>query len=144
MTQSYAQWAPYVCAARDVAEKSSSNNVLRDDRDFMVILGWLHYHYVLGNFTVLHWPRGISPGEWVERYDGIGIVPLDNPLADHVAVSQGTHSTIFDVPRLKLLLRSLYIPRVHRTSCYNTSYEHWRTYEARLTRGSLQMPTRTT
>ncbi|EEU37968.1 uncharacterized protein NECHADRAFT_84314 [Fusarium vanettenii 77-13-4] len=86
LTQSYAQWAPYICAARDVAEKSSSNNVLRDDGDFMIILGWLHYHYVLGNFTILHWPRGISPGEWVERYDGTGAVPLDNPLADHVAL----------------------------------------------------------
>lgn len=58
----------------------------------MIILGWLHYHYVLGNFTILHWPCGISPGEWVERYDGTGAVPLDNPLADHVAVCQHTHT----------------------------------------------------
>lgn len=55
VSHSYTSWAGYVCNAQAITHILNIDRVYRTDSDFSNLLGWMHYHYVIGYFTVAHW-----------------------------------------------------------------------------------------
>ncbi|KFH41725.1 hypothetical protein ACRE_075650 [Hapsidospora chrysogenum ATCC 11550] len=59
VTSSYTLWGGHLCNAHVLL----TQHITRcRESDTVVLVGWLHYQYVLGSLTLLHWPDRFSDG----------------------------------------------------------------------------------
>jgi hypothetical protein len=90
VASSYTLWGSHLCNAHVLLTQHKPRH---REEDTVVLVGWLHYQYVLGSFTVLHWPDRCSDEPcWsrgkprvqprpAEQYDAIKVrkETLDSP-----------------------------------------------------------------